>query len=161
MLVMNTEIVQITQQLKDVYEGEPWFGRSVKSLLNDAKPNVSFEKPNDQHSILELLWHMITWREFTIKSLRNDDEKNPQYFEDNDWRKLDHNDSSLWEKGLQKLDETQSELIESLQHQVDKRLNEIVPGKKYNFKSLLYGIIHHDIYHIGQIAYVIKLLQNK
>ena len=158
---MNTEIVQITQQLQDVYEGDPWFGRSIKSLLKDANPDCSFEKPNDQHSILDLLWHMITWREFTINSLRNDVKKSVQYFEDNDWRELDHNDRSLLEKGLQRLGETQSELIEALQYQQDNRLNEIVPGKKYNFRNLLYGIIHHDIYHIGQIAYVIKLLQNK
>jgi len=104
---------------------------------------------------------MITWREFTIKSLRNDDEKSRQYFEENDWRDLDHNDKSLLEKGLQRLDETQSELIDALQDQQDSRLNEIVPGKKYNFRKLLYGIIHHDIYHIGQVAYVVKLLQNK
>ena len=158
---MNTEIVQITQQLQDVYDGDPWFGRSIKSLLKDANPDNSFEKPNDQHSILDLLWHMITWREFTINSLRNNDKKSLQYFEDNDWRKLDHNDRSLLEKGLQRLGETQSELIEALQYQHDSRLNEIVPGKKYNFRNLLYGIIHHDIYHIGQIAFVIKLLQNK
>ena len=155
---MNVEIEQITQQIEDVYQGDPWFGRSVKSLLGDVTANISFEKPNNQHSILELLWHMITWREFTIKSLRNDEEKTPQYFEKNDWRDLDHNDKSLLEKGVQRLDETQSELIEALQHQQDSRLNEIVPGKKYNFRNLLYGIIHHDIYHIGQVAYVIKLL---
>ena len=158
---MNTEILKITQQLKDVYDGEPWFGRSVKSLLADAKANVAFVKPNDQHSVLDLIWHMITWREFTIKSFRNDDEKEPQYFETNDWRKLDHNDKSLLEKGLQRLDKTQLELIEALQNQMDSRLDEIVPGKKYNFRNLLYGIVHHDIYHVGQIAYIIKLLHNK
>lgn len=62
---------------------------------------------------------------------------------------------------MQKLDEMQSELIDVLQKEKDNRLIEIVPGRKYNFRDLLYGIVQHDIYHIGQIAYLTKLLQNK
>ncbi len=101
---MNTETHQIANQLKDSYEGNPWFGRSVKSLLAEVTESHVFERPNNQHSILELLWHMITWREFTIASLRNDNKKSPVYFEENDWRVLDHDDKALWEKGLKKLD---------------------------------------------------------
>ncbi len=158
---MNTQILQITEQLKVAYESDPWFGRSIKSLLNDVEQNTVFEKPNNQHSILDLLWHIITWREFTINALRNNNEKSPQYFEENNWRELDHNDQTLWERGLQRLDETQSELIEALQNQQDIILNEIVTGKKYNFRYLFSGIIQHDLYHIGQFAYIIKFLQNK
>jgi uncharacterized damage-inducible protein DinB len=155
---MNKEIVQISWLLKDSFYGDPWYGRSIKSLLKDVNETHVFEKPNGQHSILELLWHMIIWREFTISRLRNDKEKTASYFEENDWRDLDHGDKSLWKKGLQHLDETQSELIEMLDLQQDNLLNETVPGRKYNFKKLLYGILQHDIYHIGQIAYATKLL---
>lgn len=69
---MNTEILQIGAQLKNTFEGDPWFGRSVKSLLKGVNESIVFEKPNGQHSILELLWHMITWREFTLNRLRYD-----------------------------------------------------------------------------------------
>ena len=156
---MNTEILQITEQLKEAYEGEPWFGRSIKSLLKDVDENIAFEKPNGQHSILELVWHIVIWRVFTINRLRNDEKTNLQYFEENDWQQLNHNDKTLWKRGLKRLEETQSELIESLQKQQGNILNEIVPGRKYNFRKLLYGIIQHDIYHIGQIAYITKLLR--
>jgi uncharacterized damage-inducible protein DinB len=155
---MNKEILQITSLLKDSFSGDPWYGRSVKSLLKDVSETDVFEKPNGQHSILELLWHMIIWREFTINSLRNGNEKMASYFEENDWRVLDHNDKSLWKKGLQRLEETQSELIEMLEQKQDNIINETVPGRKYNFKKMLYGIIHHDIYHVGQIAYLTKML---
>jgi uncharacterized damage-inducible protein DinB len=157
---MNKEILQISSLLQDSFSGDPWYGRSVKSLLKDVSEIDVFEKPNGQHSILELLWHMIIWREFTINRWRNDNKKTTSYFEENDWRDLDHDDKSLWKKGLQRLDETQSELIEVLEQQQDNIINETVPGRTYNFKKLLYGIIQHDIYHVGQIAYLTKLLQN-
>jgi uncharacterized damage-inducible protein DinB len=156
---MNTEILQIAEQLKNCYDGNPWFGKSVKSLLKEVDQSIVFERPNNQHSVLELLWHMILWREFTINRLRRDNSIALQYFDENDWRQLNHNDTSLWKKGLKRIEETQWELIEVLQQQKDEILLEIVPGREYNYRQLLYGIIHHDIYHIGQMAYLNKMLK--
>ena len=156
---MNTEILKIIAFFQDAYNGDPWFGRSVKSLLEDVKEDSVLEKPNEQHSMLQLLWHMILWREFVLDNFKINDQKPVTYFEENDWQELDHTDATLWKKGLQRLDDTQTQLIETLLQQQDIILDKIVAGKKYNYKKLLYGVIAHDIYHIGQIAYANKLLQ--
>lgn len=156
---MNREILLLAEQIKDAYQGQPWFGRSVKEILGETDESIVFEKPNGQHSILELLWHMITWKEFTISSLRKDNRLPTQYFEENDWRRLDHSDKSLWEKGLQRFAEVHNELIEIIQQQTDDLLLQKVSGKEYDFRKLLYGIVDHDIYHLGQIAYIKKMLQ--
>src|SRR4051794_2732035 len=99
---MNREILLIAEQMKDVYEGEPWFGRNAKSLLGDVDEKIAFAKPSGQHSILELLWHMITWKEFTISRLRSNATNDLNYFEVNDWRQLDHTDKSLLKKSLER-----------------------------------------------------------
>ena len=156
---MNTEILLIIEQLKEAFEGDPWFGRNAKALLAEVNEQIAFEKPNGQHSILDLVWHMVTWREFTISRLKRDEEKDIHYFETNDWRVLDHNDKTLWQQGLQRLRETQVELIELLRTQTDDVLNKIVADRQYHFRNLLYGIVQHDIYHLGQIAYITKLLR--
>ena len=157
---MNREILLLAEQIKETYEGDPWFGRSVKALLAEVNDRIAFESPNEQHSILELVWHMITWREFTISRLRRED-KDLHYFEVNDWRGLDHGDKNLWHQGLQRLQETQHELTLLMQQQDDAILSERVEGREYDFRTLLNGIIQHDIYHTGQIAYLTKLLKNK
>lgn len=157
---MNTEILQIAEQLKDAYEGDSWFGKNAKTLLAEAEAVNVFEKPNGQHSILELLWHIITWREFTISRLRQDTGTDLHYFEQNDWRELDHGNKSLWQEGLKKLQKVHNELVEVLQQQQDSLLIEHVPGRAYNFRKLLHGIVQHDIYHLGQVAYIIKLLKS-
>ena len=156
---MNGEMLQIAEQLKDAYEGDPWFGKAATKLLAEAETVNIFEKPASQHSILELLWHMITWREFTISRLRRDGEKDSVYFDKMDWRSLDHNDKSLWHEGLKKFGELQNELSVVLQQQADELLIERVPERDYTFRDLLYGIVQHDIYHLGQIAYITKLLK--
>jgi uncharacterized damage-inducible protein DinB len=155
---MNSEILLITEQLKEVYEGEPWFGRSVKEILEEIEEAIVFEKPNGQHSLLELIWHMITWKEFVISRLRKDHTPN-QYFEKNDWRQLDHSDKKLWNQGLQRFKQVHNELLQIIQQQKDDILSQKVDEKNYDFRKLLYGIKEHDIYHLGQIAYIKKMLQ--
>ncbi|MDP9230223.1 MAG: DinB family protein [Bacteroidota bacterium] len=155
---MNSELQYITNQLKDAYEGEPWFGRNVKNIVSEITPSAAMEKPNGkEHSILELVYHMIIWREFIITRLEPDAAKALDYFEQNDWRQLDHSDNSLWQKGLNELDATQQKLLKLLEDIDENILDKKVEERKYNFRFLLYGIIQHDIYHLGQIAYVKKL----
>ncbi len=157
---MNKEILFIAEQLKDSYQGAPWFGRNMQELLGEVNKEIAFKKIANQHSILELLWHTITWREFTISCLEKIKTKSLQHFEEEDWRELDHNDESLWQKGLERIHQTQNSLIICLEKQKDELLDKIVPERDYNFRKLLHGVIQHDIYHLGQIAYINKLLQN-
>jgi hypothetical protein len=156
---MNSEILLIAEGIKDVYEGQPWFGKNLKQLVNEIDERIVFEKPNGQHSIVELLWHMITWKEFTSSRLRNDTAKPIQYFEEYDWRRLDHSDKTLWQQGLQQLSKIHNELVEVIQQQKDDLLSQKVHERNYGFRKLLNGIKEHDIYHSGQIAYIKKLLQ--
>lgn len=155
---MNQEIFFIAEQLKDAYQGDPWYGRPLKALLAEVPEDQAFQKPAGQHSLLELLWHTITWQEFTLHSLQPVEGRSLAYFEAMDWRPLDHADTSLWAAGLARLDETQNELIALLQRQEDSLLHQQVPERSYHFRKLLHGLVQHDIYHAGQIAYVRKLL---
>jgi uncharacterized damage-inducible protein DinB len=156
---MNGEMLFLAEQIKDAFEGDPWFGRNAKALLSEIDERIASEKPNGQHSIVELLWHIINWREFTISRFKKNSANNLHYFEINDWRAVDHSNKSLWQQGLQRFQQTQDELIELLQQQNDELLNQNVEERNYNYRKLLNGILQHDIYHLGQIAYLKKLLK--
>lgn len=155
---MNQEILLLSEKIKDAYQGDPWFGRSIKEILSEIDESIAFQKPNGQHSIIELLWHMITWREFILDRLHQTGRQSLEYFEQIDWREIDPSETSLWQQGLQRFNSLQNELVEVIQQQKDEILSQRVPDKKYDFRKLLYGIVEHDIYHTGQIAYVKKLL---
>ena len=155
------EIPFIIEQFEDMYQGDPWFGRNAKALLSEVDESIAFEKPNDQHSILELVWHMNNWREFALSRLRKDYEQDVYCYESNDWSKLDHTDKSLWDRANKRFHETHAELIKSIEVLSEEILNEIVDGRKYTYKKLLHGILQHDIYHLGQIAFLFKLIKQK
>jgi len=154
---MRKETDFIISQLNETFKGDPWFGRSITALLNEVDEEMAFIQLKKQHSILELVWHMVNWRDFTINSLQPS--KPVYHFDENDWRKLDHSDKTLWQQGLQNLSETQETLLSLLERSDDSILEKIVEGRKFDFRYLLYGIIQHDIYHLGQIAYIGKLLK--
>jgi uncharacterized damage-inducible protein DinB len=155
---MNKEIQYLVSQLQESYNGDPWFGRNAEKLLGEVTETLAFQKPNGQHSIAELVWHMVNWREFVISRFKKDETKDLHYFEANDWRQLDHSDRSLWQQSLHKLNETQELLINILQDQSDSSLDKTVEERTYNYRNLLNGIVQHDIYHLGQIAYLVKFL---
>ena len=155
---MNQEIVKIIEKNNEVYEGNPWFGRSAIELLNEVDVSTAFEKPAGQHSILELLWHMNVWKEFTISRLRPDNKKKLEFFDKNDWQVLDHTDKKLWKEAVDRYKDLHKELQYFLGQQKDELLSQTVNEKKYDFRKLLYGAIDHDIYHLGQIAYIKKLI---
>jgi uncharacterized damage-inducible protein DinB len=156
---MNKEIQYIIMLLQKTYDGNPWFGRSIKKVVSEVDEITALQKPNQEHSILELIYHMLNWREFVISRLQPGNDKPAKYFDENDWRELDHTDESLWKKGLQQLENTQQLLVVLLGNLEDDVLSKQVADREYNYRFLFHGFIQHDIYHLGQIAYVKKLLQ--
>lgn len=155
---MRSEIEFITSTLHSILDGEPWYGRSVMKLLQDVDPSSVHKKlNNDSHSLIEMLYHMNTWAEFTLRRLEKDEETDLAAFEKLDWRHIDPSEHT-WEKGVAQFKVTHDLIIELLETKNDEFLNGDVDYREYNFRFLLNGIIQHDIYHIGQIAYLHKLL---
>ena len=152
-----TELELLIELMTELVEGEPWHGKSVKAVLEGVNPQVVFEKPAGQHSILELVWHMATWKEFCVSRLLNDN-RDLAHFEEQDWRELDHSNKALWQQGLDFYWQMHTKLMEALKGQETKILDTIVPGRKYNYRKLMNGICQHDTYHSGQIIYLQKML---
>jgi len=63
------------------------------------------------------------------------------------------------EKGNRTIKRTHNKIIELLKMKEDDNfLGDIVPLRKYNYWFLLNGLIQHNIYHLGQVAYLKKTL---
>ena len=156
---MDNEIIRIATLLQEAYEGEPWFGRPAKALLSEVNSEMAFEQINGQHSIIQLVQHMINWRRFTISRMEATNSK-LHHFEQHDWQPNPSPDEQLWQQTVAQLDDTQEKLLTIIKKLPEIFLNTIVPERNYTFYKLLHGIIQHDIYHLGQIAYIVKVLRN-
>lgn len=156
---MNKEIQSIIRNLENTLDGTPWFGRAIYEILGETDESKVLIKPgNTEHSLLELLYHMITWAEFTLNRIQQDESRNVKYFEDLDWRQIDPKKHD-WKKGVDELKKVHVDIVNLLQQKDDAFLKEPVEHREYNYRFLLNGLIQHNIYHLGQIAYLNKLLK--
>lgn len=157
---MRFEIQIIIDQLEEVFTGSPWHGASIISQITDIDESIVYVRACEQHSIIEIVYHMINWRLFAISRL----EKNVpslKFFEENDWIIIKKKDNHSWNDAIQTLYSTQEKLIQLLKAINEELLDKIVTERNYTYKHLFTGIIHHDIYHSGQIAYINKLFKRE
>lgn len=144
--------------MENVNSGQPWYGKPVFKLLDEVDEAVSSIKPNGtEHSCIELLYHMITWAEFVLKRLQKEDINDMDVFEKLDWREIDPKIHG-WSEGLKQFKEIHQSIITLLQTIDPAVLDEIVDYRNYKFRFLLNGLMQHNIYHAGQVAYVSKLV---
>jgi len=155
---MNKEVQSITRNLQNVLDGTPWFGRPVYTILNEIHPVMVYTKPGgNSHSLVDHLYHIITWAEFTVKRIEKEPETDMEGFEQLDWRLIDPH-VHTWANALQQFKTAHDRILGLLKDKDDSFLKEKVDYRDYNFRFLLNGLIQHDIYHLAQIAYVKKLL---
>ena len=77
--------------------------------------------------------------------------------EELDWRIINPKVHS-WKKGMSEFKAINKKIIALLNTKDDDFLLEMVDYRKYNFRFLLNGMIEHTIYHLGQVAYLNKML---
>lgn len=156
---MNREIQSIIQHLENSLDGSPWYGRPVYALLREVNTDIVYKKPAPEaHSLMDLLYHMLTWAEFTLKRLEKDQVNDLEAFEKLDWREIDPSVHD-WDEALGAYIATHQQIIALLKTKTDDLLSEKVDYRDYNFRFLLNGLIEHNIYHLGQVAYLKKLLE--
>jgi len=148
---MENEIKNIHKLLQRTFEKNAWHGPAVKEVLENITPEQSRKRLPDSHSIIELVAHMTAWRVFLIKKLQGDSAYKVT-------EEMNFPAAADWPMALEELDKSQMKLLETVMAFDHTKLHEVVPHGTYNYSyySLLHGIIHHDLYHAGQIALIKK-----
>ena len=152
------EIQSIIRNLENTLDGDPWYGRPVYAMLREVDSSIAYKKPTPgSHSLIDLLYHMLTWAEFTLKRIEKDDINDLAAFEKLDWREIDPKLHD-WDEGLAAFIAAHQQIIALLHTKKDTFLDEIVDYRQYDFRYLLNGLIQHNIYHLGQVAYLKKFI---
>ncbi len=150
------EVQKIIRLLNKSFDKGAWHGPTVKEVLANVKNENAFNRLPGTHSIIELVAHMTTWRVYVMKHVIGEHEFQVTS-ETNFPMPTD------WHQTLDDLERSQQDLIKALGNFPDEKLSELVQGAthKYTFYTMLHGIIHHDLYHIGQIMLIYKTTVEK
>jgi len=158
---MTLRINNYIRQIQQLYEGGSWNGESYLEKLKNVNEQIAFTQPAPgNHSIAEILWHCIYWRTVVLKRTLGDNEFSERTEKDQNFLSLESLMEKGWSNLLNEFNMIQRELVNMLETKTDDFLgNEYQVGKNFDYQ--IEGIIHHDIYHLGQIGLVISILKNK
>lgn len=157
---MKSRIYHLIQSLEHVMQGSPWYGESVMEKLERLDYQMVNKVPTGlSNSIARLVKHMISWRQFAIEKLKGNDAYDIRLNTPDDWPEVNIQTEEQWRHLLQELHATQDQLFSQLRARNEEDLEQPCHGKSYSLGFLVDGILQHDVYHLGQIALLDKMLR--
>ena len=142
------EVKFLIDQIKTTFNGDSWHGPNLVKTLNGIdKDQASTRTVGERHTIWELTDHITFWLEEVQKSVKA--KKNLEH-SGNDWPRMGATEAD-WKQSVNRLEAAVNMLVGELSTWKNSDLAETVPEAKFTFKQMLHGIIHHNLYHAGQI----------
>jgi hypothetical protein len=148
---MKTEKEKLIRLLNRTFIKGAWHGPAVKEVLHDVTEEVAMKRLPNTHSIIELVSHMTSWRIFTVEKLKGNIE-----FKVSD--EMNFPVETYWQKAYTNLEASQIKLVQAIEAFDEAKLSQLVPhaSHEYTYYTLIHGIVHHDLYHTGQIVLIKK-----
>jgi uncharacterized damage-inducible protein DinB len=153
---VNEQIQQIADFYRAVTIKGAWYGPTVAELIAKILPELATTPPvPGAHSISELLQHLLLWNE----RIRNTSESRPmpRWEADKEWAEP----PIPWKELVARWNQSRDLLEEKIRNFPAEDLTKQVPGRSYAYETLLNGIVQHTIYHSGQMAMVLSMLQSR
>lgn len=155
----RTLINDIIRQLNDLDYGDLWLDENFAKKLEQVTEASAFTRPiPDLHSPAELLSHLIVWRRVNIRRLNGETVELDVEHPDN-WKTNDELRPIGWENLKEEFFSSKQDVIALLDGKDDTYLDAVSTYYGKNVKYLLQGLVHHDLYHLGQLGITVKYLQ--
>ncbi len=159
--VSNAKIKSHVLQLEQLFNGGSWQGENFSDKLEIVDEDAAFTAPvPGVHCIAEIVWHCIYWRTTLIRRMEGDINYRDSTVDRFNFLPIDVLKKKGWEALKEELNQSQQKLVGLLQIRSDRFLQEEFK-QGYTNDYLVEGIIHHDIYHLGQIGLVKKIIDQK
>ena len=150
-----SEIKRISEQLKSSFYKGAWHGPALLEALDGVTAKQAYLHPiSEAHSIWELVLHATTWVKAVEKAIS--EMSYTQVENDANWPNVNQKTEAAWEKAVDSLKKAHKKLEKLVSTSKDAALEKVPANTSSTVYRLLHGVIHHNIYHAGQIAILKK-----
>ncbi|HAS44601.1 MAG TPA: DinB family protein [Microscillaceae bacterium] len=161
----NLLIQYIVHQLQTVQNGQLWVGANYTLKLNQLHEQQMFTRPlPDLHSVAEIISHLTLWRNETILKIETGQGSKTDDCPEN-WLPNEVLEKLGWKQVRVNYEESLVEMVDLLKDKQDDFLQQMYYDTDfkgdYPYAFALNGMLHHDLYHLGQIGIIVKLLNKK
>ena len=157
----ESDFDSLRDDLRQVYDGDPWHGSPITAVLTgiDAETAARRTIPHG-HTIWELVLHMAGWTREVASRVRGNDAANPA----EDWPSQPAKPTeSSWRAAQEELRAAHQELVSAADALKPADLTRMVGdhrdpagGTGKTVGSHIRGLLQHHTYHLGQIALLKK-----
>ena len=160
---MRSVLKNYILQLKEIQQGKPWIGSSYESKLERLDESMVFvQSIEGMHSIAEIFSHCTFWRQEALLKIKTGKGSKKDSFEEN-WEQIRKLKTKGWKTIKLEYKESLTELLKILEQKNDNFLDQKYYDTDfegtYPYRFLIEGMLHHDIYHLGQLGIIIKYLK--
>ena len=161
----SSQLSFLLDQLERVHAGDPWHGSSRADLLADVTAEEARRSPAaGSHSIWQLVLHMTAWTREVTRRMQGEQAAAPDI---GDWPPLPATpDERAWRAAVAALDASHANLLNAVRAIDASRLSTHVGdarnaalGTGVTYAQTINGLVQHDAYHSGQVAFAKKLLR--
>jgi uncharacterized damage-inducible protein DinB len=153
------EIHRIVRLWEETLEGAPYHGPSVLEILENVDAEMASQKASSHHSIWELVLHMAAELEYARTLI--DGTAVPWVEDETTWEFPSSVSEAEWIESVERLKTAHRALILAVQ-KLDEKVLEANPAPvSGTFYRMLHGVMHHNIYHSGQIALMVRQMSTE
>ena len=157
-ILIMKESQRIINLFEKGYDGSPWIDVNLVDTLHSVSAEVVLKRLSpSSNSIWEITNHIISWRKNVLQRVQGNQLKTPSH---NYFITVKKGTAAEWKKTLQELEASQQEWIQFLKKLKEPALEEIYSPNEMSYYEHIHGILQHDVYHLGQIVMLAKLLRN-
>jgi len=162
---MKVLIPYIIKELLDNQKGKVWVGATFHKKLATINEKNAFIRPlPDLHSVAEIISHLTTWQKETILKIKTGEGRLTDDAEEN-WYSNEKLKEKTWSIVLNEYQTSLAALITLLETKEDSFLKEQYYDTDfkgyYPYSFIINGMLHHNIYHLGQLGIIVKYLKQQ
>ncbi len=151
-----SESKRVSNLYQSIYNGNPWLEVTLADTLSNVTAEQAYKKANPNlNTIWEIVNHLIQWRRNILRRVQGETVVTPDH---NYFVPVLDSSEAAWEQSLQSLAKSQELWSACLSDFNDADFEKIDQNNNHNFYEDIHGIIQHDVYHLGQIVILKKLL---
>jgi uncharacterized damage-inducible protein DinB len=148
----------ILDELRRAWDGDPWHGDSLRTILDGVTPEAAAARPlPNAHSVWEIVLHLASWTREVARRLHDRVARDPA---DGDWPPAG---DGAFAAAVDALARAHEELLAAVAAFPPAELEHVVGeardrplGAGVSYAVMLHGIAQHYAYHAGQIAILRK-----
>lgn len=151
----------LRDDLRQAYDGDPWYGSPITAVLKGVDAKTAGHRPvANAHTIWELVLHMTGWTREVASRVRGNEAGNPpedwpsqpETFTDAGWRAAQADLRTAHQDLISAVDALKpADLVRVVGDQRDP-----AGGTGKTVGSHIRGLLQHHTYHLGQIALLKK-----